>query len=58
MQEQGKATNVSKCALPALDGGDSLNTTGCGVLKTGVIVTGITNSTSEAHNWQFSAQNR
>ena len=58
MQEQGNTINASECALPTLDGGDSLGTTGCGVLKVGVIVTGITSNTTEAHNWQFSAQNR
>jgi hypothetical protein len=57
MQEQGNTTNASECALPALDGGDSLGTTGCGVLTVGIIVTGITSNTTEAHNWPFSAQN-
>ncbi len=56
MQEQAHTTNASECAFPAPDGGDSLGTTGCGVLKVGVIVTGITSNTTEAHNWQFSAQ--
>lgn len=57
LQEQGNATNVGKCALPVVDGGDGLKTTGCGVLEVGVTVTGIINSTSEAHNWEFPAQN-
>jgi len=57
MQEQGNATHVAKCALPVLDGGDGLETTGCGVLEVGITAAGIISSTSEAHNWQFSAQN-
>jgi len=56
MQEQGNTTNASECALPALEGEDSLDTTGCGVLKVGVLVTGVTSSATESHNWQFSAQ--
>ena len=57
MQEQGNATHASECVLPVVDGGDGLDTTGCGVLEVGVNATGITSSSLEAHNWQFSAQN-
>lgn len=56
MQEQDNATSADECALPVLDGGDGLVTTGCGTLKAGVTATGITSSISEAHNWQLSAQ--
>jgi len=56
MRKQGNATPVAKCALPVLDDGDGLETTGCGLLEDDMPVTGITNSTSEAHNWQFSYQ--
>jgi hypothetical protein len=57
MQEQSSSTPIAKCALPILDGGDGLETTGCGLLEFGINVAGITNSTSEAQNWQFSVQN-
>jgi len=57
-QEQlGNAEQIGKCTSPILDGGDSLTTTGCGTLVIGTSATGITKSLSEAHNWQFSAQN-
>lgn len=56
MHEQGNVMHTAKCALPVLDGGDGLSTTGCGVLAVSVIATGNTSSTSEAHNWQFYAQ--
>jgi len=36
--------------------GDGLETTGCGSLEDDMPVTGITYTTSEAHNWQFSYQ--
>ncbi len=56
MRKQGTATPVGKCALPVFDGGDGVETTGCGLLEDDMPVTGITNTTSEAHNWQFSYQ--
>jgi hypothetical protein len=58
MQEQGNAIHAAECERHVVDGGDGLDTTGCGVLEVGVNATGITSSTLEAHNWQFSAQNR
>ena len=56
MRNEGNATPVGKCTLPVLDGGDGLETTGCGLLEDDMPVTGITYTTSEAHNWQFSYQ--
>jgi hypothetical protein len=56
LQEQGNAIQAADCALPIFDGEDGLDTTGCGSLDVGVNATGSTSSTSEAHNWQFSAQ--
>ena len=57
-QEQlGNAEQIGQCTSPILDGGDRLTTTGCGTLDVGASATGVTQSTSEAHNWQFSAQN-
>jgi len=56
MQNQGKARPVAKCASPVLGGGDGLETTGCGSLENNTPVTGITNTISEAHNWQLSYQ--
>jgi len=55
MQDQGNATLAAKCVPPVLGAADGLETTGCGVLETGVVATGVTTSTSEANNWQFSA---
>ena len=56
LRNQGNATPVGKCTLPVLDGGDGLETTGCGLLEDDMPVTGIMYATSEAHNWQFSYQ--
>ncbi len=56
MQKQGNAIPVATCTSPVLDGGDGFETTGCGLLEDDMPVTGSTNSTSEAHNWQFSYQ--
>ena len=56
MRKQGNATPVGTCAVPLLDGGDGLKTTGCGLLENDVPVTGIISNTSESHNWQFSYQ--
>jgi hypothetical protein len=56
-QEQvGNADQIGQCTLPIPDGRDGLTTTGCGTLDVGASATGVTKSTSEAHNWQFSAQ--
>jgi len=56
MQEQGNAALAAKCVPPVLGAADGLETTGCGILETGVVATGTTTSTSEANNWQFSAR--
>jgi hypothetical protein len=56
MQGQGNAIQAAKCVEPVIDGGDGLNTTGCGVLNVGVIGTGTTHGISDAQNWQFSTQ--
>jgi len=53
--EQG--TQLADCTLPIFDGGDGLETTGCGKLELGVVVTAATASGSEAHNWEFAVQN-
>ena len=45
-----------ECTHPILDGRDRLDTTGCGKLEAGSVVTGTIDSASEAHNWQFYAQ--
>jgi hypothetical protein len=56
MQERGNAIHATQCALLVVDGRDGLDTTGCGSLEVGINATGITSGTSEAQNWQFSAQ--
>src|SRR6476469_3002513 len=33
IQEQGNAIHAAECAVPVVDGGDGLDTTGCGVLE-------------------------
>jgi hypothetical protein len=58
LQAHGNATLIAKCAPPILDMKDGLVTTGCGTLEFGLTGTGKTYSTSEAHQWQFSTQNR
>ncbi len=57
LKAQGSESSVGECVPPVFDGGDGLETTGCGVLSVGVIVTGSTSSSSQAHNWQFAAHN-
>ena len=58
LQTQGNASQIAKCASPILiDGGDGLNTTGCGVLETGGTGTGVIGNTLEAHNWEFKVAN-
>lgn len=44
------------CVQPVYDGGDGLATSGCGVIENGS-ASGDLKTTSEAHNWQFTAQN-
>jgi hypothetical protein len=51
----GDAIQVSECAAPVFDGGDGLNTTGCGSLEFGMNGAGTLSTTEEAHNWQFDA---
>jgi hypothetical protein len=58
MPNQRNATPIAKCASLVLDVMDGLETTGCGLLENDTTVTGITNTTSEAHNWQFSYPNK
>ena len=61
MQQEGHALGVSGCMnMPVVDGGDGLPTTGCGMMRAGINVTGATKSTAEAHNWQvtIAATNR
>ncbi len=53
--EQDNIVKLGECTQPIFDGGDGLETTGCGVLEVEVIGVGTTNGTTEAHNWQFSA---
>lgn len=54
--EQDIIGHVSECEPPMLDGGDGLDTTGCGTLEVGVIGNDTISSISESHNWQFTAQ--
>jgi len=56
MQNQGNAIAAAKCESPVVDGGDALETTGCGLLESDIPVTGTINNISEAQNWQFSYQ--
>jgi hypothetical protein len=55
---QGPVSNIqaAECGTAVVDGGDGLVTTSCGELQSGVVSKGKTGSTSEAQNWQFSAQ--
>jgi hypothetical protein len=53
---QGDATQLLECTPPVFDGGDGLNTTGCGTLQIGMQGSGDLSMTGEAHNWQFTAQ--
>ncbi len=55
-QEQGEVVSASECVPPVFDGGDGLETTGCGSLEVGKRASGATSTTTEAHNWQFSTQ--
>lgn len=52
----GNAVQVSECASVVFDGGDGLDTTGCGALQTGMAGSGALSTTTEAHNWVFTAQ--
>ena len=56
MKVKQDAVQIGECSSSALDGGDGLATTGCGMLGGGQIGTGTTKSTSEAHDWQFPVQ--
>jgi hypothetical protein len=53
---QRDVIQVSECTQPVFDGGDGLFTTHCGSLQRGVQGSGDLSLTSEAHNWQFSAE--
>lgn len=52
----GNALQVSECVSIVFDGGDGLDTTGCGALQAGVTGSGSLSITTEAHNWTFKAQ--
>lgn len=52
-EDLGNAIQVSACTAPVYDGGDGLDTTGCGLLQIGMNGTGDLSTTAEAHNWQF-----
>lgn len=55
-KEQGNVTQISECTSAVFDGGDGLNTTGCGALQIGVIGSGVLPTTAEAHNWGFTTE--
>lgn len=52
----GSAAQVAECGSTIFDGGDRLETTGCGVLQAGRTGSGTLSTTNEAHNWIFTAQ--
>jgi len=52
----GSGVQVSGCASVVFDGGDGLETTGCGTLPAGMTGSGTLSTTAEAHNWAFTAQ--
>ena len=54
-QNQGQTRQTSPCEAPIQDGGDGLVTSGCGRLDFGWSGGGVTKTTAEAQNWQFSA---
>ena len=53
-QDQGQIRQAAQCDVLTPDGGDGLATSGCGRLDRGWSATGLTKTTSEAQNWQFS----
>lgn len=55
-QGQGGVSLIGECTPPVFDGGDAYKTTGCGVIENGSAA-GRIESSLEAHNWQFTAQN-
>jgi hypothetical protein len=57
LQTQGNAAQIIKCPSSALvNGGDGLQTTGCGILEPGATGTGVIASTLEAQNWELKAK--
>ena len=53
VQVQVPPIEVGRCGNHNFDGGDGLATTGCGLFSIGRVVTGTTQKTSQAHNWEF-----
>ena len=53
IQVQVPPIEAGRCGNQNFDGGDSLATTGCGIMSIGRVVMGTTQKTSEAQNWEF-----
>lgn len=56
MKDSQNITLASECEPSTAEIEDGLETGQCGSLQVGNTVSGTLNSTSEAHNWQFSAE--
>ena len=55
-EDNRDVVQVSECVSPIFDGGDGLDTTGCGALQFGMRGSGTISTTSEVHHWQFSTE--